>query len=109
MSPPTTTWPISSVAARKLAAAQGWVCAICGCAIGRGVANWATDHDHISLLVRGILCTSCNVGLGMFRDSIISLERAHSYLLRAQWRARAIPQDHEAHDKKVINQLPWNC
>jgi len=38
------------------------------------------DHCHNSSKIRGILCPECNRGLGQFKDSIPSLERAIIYL-----------------------------
>lgn len=42
---------------------QGGVCAICGTPepSGRG---WHLDHDHDTNQFRGVLCSSCNTGLG---------------------------------------------
>lgn len=40
----------------------------------------AVDHDHNSGQVRGLLCTSCNKGLGLLGDTIESLEAALNYL-----------------------------
>jgi hypothetical protein len=40
------------------------------------------DHCHETNTVRGILCHSCNVGLGNFHDSIDLLEAAIAYLKR---------------------------
>jgi hypothetical protein len=39
-------------------------------------------HDEKRKHVRGILCGLCNTGLGMFRDSLQSLERAPVYLIK---------------------------
>lgn len=51
-------------------------CAICG----KEAPRWYIDHDHKDGKVRGLLCFSCNVGLGSFKDEVISLKRAIAYL-----------------------------
>jgi hypothetical protein len=56
-------------------------CAICKCS-DPGTTGWATDHDHLTGKVRGILCYSCNWGLGNFKDNILILEEAGRYLRR---------------------------
>lgn len=50
-------------------------CTICSEQIGLVV-----DHDHSTGLIRGLLCTNCNTGLGMFKDNIKILEAAIKYL-----------------------------
>lgn len=62
---------------------QGDVCAICrepGSST-RG-ARLHVDHDHSTGLVRGLLCTNCNRGLGYFKDSVERLIDAAEYLER---------------------------
>jgi hypothetical protein len=41
----------------------------------------AIDHNHTTGLVRGILCKSCNRGIGLLKDSSAVLNRASNYLL----------------------------
>lgn len=38
------------------------------------------DHCHTTGIIRGILCTNCNIGLGHFRDNIDLLKSAVKYL-----------------------------
>ena len=65
-----------------LAESQGGRCAIC-----RESPDWkanggrlVVDHDHTTGAVRGLLCPSCNLGLGYFADSPKSLTNAINYL-----------------------------
>lgn len=45
-----------------------------------GVLLAHIDHDHETRLVRGLLCTNCNKGLGFLKDNIRYLARAIVYL-----------------------------
>ena len=58
---------------------QAYCCKICVSPPKKGkVLN--VDHCHETGLFRGILCTSCNVGLGRFDDNVEGLTRALSYV-----------------------------
>lgn len=61
---------------------QGGLCAICGTPPdGNGNASVLhVDHDHETGDLRGMLCTRCNVGLGMFRDDFNALAAASQYI-----------------------------
>jgi|ERR1017187_3112749 hypothetical protein len=57
---------------------QDFKCPICGCDIDERSCH--VDHCHNSMMVRGLLCKLCNVGLGSFKDNIESCKRAAVYL-----------------------------
>lgn len=59
--------------------AQNGGCAICGAKPER-LASMHIDHDHEHGHLRGLLCVSCNQGLGQFRDDPALLLRAIVYL-----------------------------
>lgn len=67
---------------------QNGVCAICKepeTAVIRGkTISLAVDHCHNTGSARGLLCTKCNQGLGMFKDKIDILESAVRYLQRSE-------------------------
>lgn len=65
---------------------QGGRCAICGRNSGnhKKTTAFQVDHDHKTGTVRGLLCTSCNRGIGWFVDSIPNLRMAIAYLERYQ-------------------------
>lgn len=54
-------------------------CGICGSALLKK-RDVQVDHDHATGKARGILCRSCNTGLGHFKDSPSLLRRAATYL-----------------------------
>jgi len=66
----------------KMLADQNFRCAICK--EPGATKTLAVDHDHNSekMKIRGLLCSNCNPGLGMFKDDISRLEAAIEYLKR---------------------------
>lgn|SRR5208282_49078 len=60
-------------------------CAICN----RPMAKPNRDHCHNSQNLRGLLCRECNIGLGLFGDSIELLSKAIAYL--QFWNATPAP------------------
>ena len=56
---------------------QNWQCEICSCDINQSAC---VDHDHATGKVRGLLCRTCNAGLGLFKDLKQNLINAANYL-----------------------------
>ena len=56
---------------------QNNICAICNKPSNKTLH---IDHDHITGKVRGLLCSSCNTGIGLFKEDIDSLANAIKYL-----------------------------
>lgn len=61
---------------------QGQVCACCGSDTAGGRGAFHVDHDHVTGLVRGILCNSCNLGIGHLKDTLDGVRQAVAYLER---------------------------
>lgn len=60
---------------------QNGCCAICKSKVSNSrTSRLFVDHCHGTLKVRGLLCSSCNHGLGQFKDSPTLLKRAIDYL-----------------------------
>jgi hypothetical protein len=72
------------------------------CAICReppGYVRLAVDHDHGTGVIRGLLCDSCNRGIGFLQDSPRVLRAAAKYLTihsQQAFDARKIPCEREA-------------
>jgi hypothetical protein len=64
----------------KILSIQDNKCAICKLDIKNFNKNLSVDHCHNTNLVRGLLCTKCNIGLGYFNDNIELLSSAMNYL-----------------------------
>jgi hypothetical protein len=72
---------------QKLLQKQEGKCKICGIhetdapSVGssrRGIL--CVDHNHVTNKIRGLLCSKCNTGLGLFFDDVSNLEKAILYL-----------------------------
>lgn len=64
----------------KLFDAQQGQCAICHISADMLNKPLFVDHCHNTLIVRGLLCMSCNMGIGHFKDDIFRLSTALDYL-----------------------------
>lgn len=53
-----------------------------GCLVDLSISIMAIDHNHNTGLVRGLLCTLCNLSLGQVKDNPDTLHRLAGYLER---------------------------
>lgn len=60
---------------------QNGLCAICGTSEKDSPKRFAVDHNHETGEVRGVLCSSCNLGIGNLGDSPDRLYSAMRYLI----------------------------
>jgi hypothetical protein len=67
---------------QKLLKKQHGRCALCGSKVsGDGrTSRLFIDHDHKTGEIRGLLCVTCNSGLGFFRENPDLLRKATEYL-----------------------------
>lgn len=72
----------------ELCNSQRGKCAICGkeeTTTTHGKTRpLSVDHNHRTGAVRGLLCSTCNIGLGCFYDDPELLEKAIEYLNRRE-------------------------
>lgn len=59
---------------------QGHTCAICGTKSTNG-RRLSVDHDHSTGAIRGLLCPSCNTGIGQLKDDPDLVIKAYNYLV----------------------------
>lgn len=58
---------------------QSGLCAICR-RPPNGQGKLHVDHDHVTNVVRGLLCFSCNVAIGYLREDKETIKRMIDYL-----------------------------
>lgn len=59
---------------------QNSCCAICKTPVSKLNGNLHVDHCHDTNKVRGLLCYTCNTGIGLFKDNLDYLRGALKYL-----------------------------
>lgn len=64
----------------KLLILQDYRCKICNNHQDNLTKRLAVDHCHNSLKVRGLLCTNCNISLGLLKENTEILTNAIKYL-----------------------------
>jgi hypothetical protein len=65
---------------KKLFEEQGGVCAICSTPENGRYSNLSIDHNHDTNEIRGLLCNSCNRGIGLLKDSPEVIRKAAEYV-----------------------------
>ena len=75
-----TKYGITNEGYSSLLEKQNYKCAICGVNNNGKHKYFCVDHNHDSGEVRGLLCKTCNLGLGYFLDNIGVLTKAIWYL-----------------------------
>jgi len=68
-------------------AVQDGRCVICQKSFDSTKKEPHIDHDHATKSIRGLLCNTCNLGLGHFKDDPHLLRRAAEYLTQTLARA----------------------
>lgn len=80
---------------QRMEAEQGGACAVCKqpereIHSGSGkLRNLAVDHDHETGAIRGLLCNSCNRGIGLLNDDPDLMQSAIAYLKQQKPPAKA--------------------
>ena len=55
-------------------------CCICNIKLIKHGQNTHVDHCHLKIQLRGILCSKCNLGIGLLKDSPEACLKAAAYL-----------------------------
>ncbi len=64
--------------------AQDYCCAICkGFETNTKRRNLSVDHCHVTGMIRGILCSTCNRSLGLLKDNLDVVVAMKDYLEEA--------------------------
>ena len=66
----------------KLLSKQNECCKICGNHKDNYERKLHVDHSHETGEIRGLLCSNCNTGIGLFQESIKLLIKAICYIWR---------------------------
>jgi len=72
------TYGITLLDFEELKKQQKQMCAVCGKPFLKTTPH--IDHDHKTGVVRGLLCSHCNIGIGNLMDNPRILENAITYL-----------------------------
>ena len=71
---------LTSKSYKELHDKQNARCACCGLHVSEQNQRLSVDHCHETNVVRGLLCSNCNTGIGKLGDNVEGLTRAINYL-----------------------------
>ena len=77
------TYGISLAEYDEMLEEQGNGCAICGTSPEKNGRRLDVDHCHTTGKIRGLLCHSCNLGIGKFKDNPDLLAEELKYLYKS--------------------------
>lgn len=78
------TFGITALHYDQMLAEQNGCCACCGVSQDSLNRKLAVDHCHDTDMVRGLLCSNCNLALGQVGDNIEVLQNMIAYLRKHQ-------------------------
>lgn len=75
------TYGISIDEYDRMSTLQNHRCAICRTLNpGGNKSRFSVDHDHNTGTIRGLLCGTCNLAIGLMKDNLAVLEKAAEYI-----------------------------
>lgn len=100
----------------QLSSDQTQQCAMCGTTTPQGrYGVFHTDHCHDTGILRGLLCHSCNTGLGLLGDNLAGIMEAAHYLSKSEptlfpgiWK-RIAPTTYSLNSKHSDLEMPKGC
>ena len=85
-------------------ATQHIECPVCRANLNSQKVRKVIDHNHTTGKVRGVLCHSCNVSIGLFKENTNYLSKAREYLESPPLSSRNINIATLSHQTKVAKQ-----
>ncbi len=96
------TYGLTDSRLTEMEAMSAGTCAICHRRPERGLC---IDHCHATGMVRGLICHSCNLALGLFQDDAMRMIRAVAYLGMRD--ARMVLDVQFAYARQELDR--WDC
>lgn len=59
---------------------QKYSCAICNMRKDEYSKDFAVDHCHVTGAIRGLLCSKCNIAIGLFTENVFVMKNAINYI-----------------------------